>query len=812
MGQWEKEWYKPMATDLERDFLQYKRQLIRMSFGRMNQPQFEAVTHIHGPLLILAGAGSGKTTVLVNRIANMIRYGDSYTDQTVPYTVSQEDVDFLRSCLGRPGALSPEEQEQLEALIGHNRVKPWNILAITFTNKAAGELKERLAGMLGEIAADINAATFHSACVRILRRYIDRLGFQSSFTIYDTDDSLKVIKECLRELNLAESKHSPRAILSAMGRAKDHMQTPAQLAAAMKDDYMGSIVARVYDLYQKTLKRANAVDFDDIITLTVRLFQENPDVLEYYQRRFQYIMVDEYQDTNNSQYMLVSLLAAAHQNLCVVGDDDQSIYKFRGATIENILSFENQFEGAKVIRLEQNYRCTQNILDAANAVIENNRERKGKTLWTENGEGSQVQVYRSLDEDGEARHIADTILENVRQGSAFKDHAILYRVNAQSNVLEKCLVKYAIPYRIIGGLRFFERKEIKDLIAYLSVVNNPSDTLRLLRIVNEPKRGIGEATMAAASEIAAGLGISLFEVLQSSDSYPQLSKKANSLQSFAGVIAQLIEMSEQVPLDELFDAVMERTGYRHAMELLGLEGETRLENLNELKTNILKYIDEAEEPSLGGFLEEISLYTDLDRMTDDDAVLLMTMHSAKGLEFPYVFIAGLEEGIFPGNQAIYNPAEIEEERRLAYVGITRAKKRLFLSNAESRMMYGKTARNQMSRFIKEIPGELREFIDTTVHTSKAPVHAGATPYGRSGSSRLGKGVSETDKSIGISRRVSTSQGGISFAPGDTVTHKVFGKGMVLSATPMANDTLVEIAFEKAGTKKIMANFARLKKA
>ena len=800
-----------MASDLERDFLQYKRQLIRASFGRMNQPQFEAVTCIQGPLLILAGAGSGKTTVLVNRIANMIRYGDSYTDQTVPYTVTQEDVDFLKSCLTHPDSLSPEEQEQAEQLIGHNRVRPWNILAITFTNKAAGEMKERLAAMLGEVAADINAATFHAACVRILRRYIDRLGFQTSFTIYDTDDSLKVIKKCLKELNLDEAKFSPRAILSAMGRAKDYMQTPAQLAASMKDDYMGSVVARVYDLYQKSLKQANAVDFDDIITLTVRLLQENPDVLEYYQRRFQYIMVDEYQDTNNSQYLLVSMLAAVHKNLCVVGDDDQSIYKFRGATIENILSFEKQFDGAKIIRLEQNYRSTQNILDAANEVIKNNQKRKGKELWTQNGAGSQIQIYRALDEDGEARHIADTILEDVRQGCSFRDHAILYRVNAQSNVLESCLVKYGIPYRIVGGLRFYERKEIKDLIAYLSVVNNPNDTLRLLRIVNEPKRGIGDATMASASEISAGLGISLFEVLQTSDNYPQLSKKSNSLQSFAGVIAQLMEMNEQLPLDELFDAVMERTGYRHAMELLGQEGETRLENLNELKTNILKYMEDAEEPTLSGFLEEIALYTDLDRMTDDDAVLLMTMHSAKGLEFPYVFIAGLEEGIFPGNQALYNPAEVEEERRLAYVGITRAKKRLFLSNAEHRMMYGKTARNPMSRFIKEIPQELQEFVDATAYTSRVPAHGGATPYGRSSSSRPGKGVSETDKSIGISRKVSAGQSGASFAPGDAVAHKVFGQGMVLSATPMGNDTLVEIAFEKVGTKKIMANFARLKK-
>lgn len=758
-----------------------------------------------GPVLILAGAGSGKTTVVVNRIANMLRYGDAYNSDKIYGQVTQDQLDFLQAYLDGVH----EDEPAVADMISVNRIKPWNILSITFTNKAAGELKERLEKMLGEDAAYIQASTFHSCCVRILRREIDKLGYASSFTIYDTDDSVRVIKECMKNLRLDEKSFPPKAMLNAIGRAKDQMIYPADYLANYGADYRQKTIAQIYEAYQSALKKADALDFDDIISLTVTLFEKFPEVLEYYQDKYRYIMVDEYQDTNYAQYRLISLLASKYRNLCVVGDDDQSIYKFRGATIENILHFEDQFQDTLVIRLEQNYRSTEKILDAANHVIENNTHRKGKNLWTDKKGGEKITVYRAQDDFGEAQFITTTIMDNVLKGRKYSDHAILYRMNAQSNNLENHLLKGGIPYRMVGGLRFYERKEIKDLIAYLSVINNPSDTLRLRRIVNEPKRGIGEATMATAVQISQAVDVSLFEVLEHAGDFPTLARKSGALMQFAQMIRSLMQKEQELSLEEFFRAVLEDTGYLRYLELMGDEGVTRIENVNELTTNIIKYEESTEEPSLGGFLEEVALFTDLDNYdTSADAVTLMTMHAAKGLEFPFVFIPGMEEGIFPGMQSMYNPEEVEEERRLAYVGITRAKEKLYLTSSATRMLFGSTVRNRPSRFIGEIPQDLTDVTDETVRVFQN------TDVGTVDKKAQRKMDISISRSIGIAqgkKQASASvSSGITFSKGDTVSHSVFGTGIVLSAKPMGNDTLLEIAFDKVGTKKIMANFAKIK--
>lgn len=766
----------------------------------MNDRQKEAVFQVKGPLLILAGAGSGKTTVLVNRVANLIKYGDAYQSAWAPDTVGEADVAFLEDTL----AGRADDPERLRRLLAVRPAKPWNVMAITFTNKAAGELKERLANMLGEEAQDIMASTFHSACVRMLRRDIERLGYNRSFTIYDADDQQRIVKDCIKTLNIDEKMFPPKSMANAIGRAKDQLITPEAFSKMYENEYRMSVVAKVYAAYQQKLRQADALDFDDIIMLTVRLLEENPDVLEYYQNRYRYIMVDEYQDTNIAQYKLVSLLSSAHQNLCVVGDDDQSIYRFRGATIENILCFESQFPGAKVIRLEQNYRSTQRILDAANAVISHNKERKGKNLWTSNGEGEQIIVYRSTDDFKEAAFVADTVLDNVGAGAKFSDHAVLYRNNAQSNNIERYFVKSSIPYRIIGGLRFYERKEIKDIIAYLSVLNNPADTLRLSRIINEPKRGIGAATVASAAEIAGALGISLFEVLENADAYAALARKSASLKQFAGMMRAFMDRLDSEPMHVIVNELLEESGYLRTIKSLGEEGETRLENIKELVSNIVKYEQENEEATLSGFLEEVALFTDLDNYDPNtDAVILMTMHAAKGLEFPYVFIVGMEEGILPGIRAIGNEEDIEEERRLVYVGITRAKKQLYLTAAASRMLYGSTSRNRLSRFLEEIPKEYKDFQDGTVTISK--IDPSTYVAANRGASR------KVARTLGISGQSVTAATGVQYDIGDIVVHRVFGEGKVLSATPMGNDVLVEVSFSGFGIKKIMANFAKLEK-
>ncbi len=784
--------------ELEQRYQDLKQRILEQEYPQLNEMQKKAVFQVNGPLLILAGAGSGKTTVLVNRIAYLLEFGNAYHADTFTPMIDEEEIRFLEDYL----AGDSQNRERMLELIAAPTVKPWNVLAITFTNKAANELKERLTARLGEQGGEVRSGTFHSICVRILRRGIGALGYTSSFTIYDTDDSLRVIKDCLEDLNVNDKMFPPKACLAEISRQKDAMISPEAFTKQSESDFRLKTIANVYLLYQRRLKQANAVDFDDLILLTVELFQQFPEVLEHYQNLYKYILVDEYQDTNQLQYRLVSLLSRKHQNLCVVGDDDQSIYRFRGATIENILSFEQQFSNAVVIRLEQNYRSTQHILDAANKVIEHNQGRKGKNLWTRNGEGEKVLVFRGRDDYEESSFVTQTIEDDVQKGMKFSDHAILYRMNAQSNQIERHLIKSGIDYRIVGGTKFFDRKEIKDVLAYFHVIDNPSDTVRLKRIINEPKRGIGDATVKTVETIANQTGLSIFEVMRSADQYDALSKKAKPLMAFVGMIEELANYELTFGLDELLDELMEATGYRVALTAQGVEGRVRLENIEELKTNLVKYMEENPEGALSGFLEEVSLFTDLDNLNDsDDKVVLMTIHSAKGLEFPVVFIIGMEEGIFPSFNSIQSEAEIEEERRLAYVGITRAKKKLVITTAAQRMMFGNTNRNLPSRFLKELPEENIEVIDNTRAVYRQPQPARPVMEPRTRRPEV--------ESVGMPRK--REQAVLDFAAGDTVMHKVFGKGMVLSLTPMGNDTLVEVAFDKVGTKKIMANFAKLTK-
>ncbi len=773
----------------------------------LNPPQQEAVRTVTGPVSVLAGAGSGKTTAIVNRIAFMMRFGNAYDGEIPPF--SAEDTEFLRQIAD--GETAPDEQ-RLTEILGYAPIPGWRILAITFTNKAAAELKARLETMLGESAADVWAATFHSACVRILRQHIDRLGYTSDFTIYDADDSQRVIKDLLKEPSLQdrsrgvslEKAFPPKAVAHEISRAKDRLLTPQDMLQEADGDYRRSKIAQIYAAYQQRLKDSNAVDFDDIILLTVRLFREQPDVLEKYQNRCRYLLVDEYQDTNPAQYELIHLLAEKHRNLCVVGDDDQSIYKFRGATIENILSFESQFPDCKVIRLEQNYRSTKQILKAANSVIRNNQGRKDKTLWTDLAEGEKIHWYRAADQNAEARFVAETVQEGVKQGGLYQNYAVLYRTHALSNTLERQLAQAGIPYRIYGGLRFFDRKEIKDIVSYMCVVNNPFDILRFTRIINEPKRGIGAQTLADITAISLDLGISPLEVLRTADSYPAIAKRAKVLQEAADVFDRLQEAAETMPLDAFYDTLLETSGYMDMLRAEGEEGENRIENIKELKTSILSYINTAEnegdEPTLSGFLEEISLYTDQDRADESqDAMTLMTIHAAKGLEFENVFLIGLEEGVFPGRRSMDSPEEIEEERRLAYVAITRAKQRLYITTTSFRMLYGQTASNTSSRFLREMDPEVIEKEEPEQQSTFTASQGGTKP-------KL-----QTDAFFRYAEKNSGSVPDLSFTAGDRVKSFIHGEGTVLTVTPMGGDVLLEIAFDRVGTKKIMAKYARIRK-
>ncbi len=806
------------------NYLHQRRRVLERVFSRMNAPQREAVFRTEGPLLILAGAGSGKTTVLVNRIAHLVRFGNAYHSNDIPPFLPDNAAETLRRYAD--GELPLDYG--IDALCAVDPCPAWRILAITFTNKAAGELKDRLEAMLGEDGRQVMAGTFHAFCARVLRQDGGALGYSSHFTIYDTDDSRRLMKECMKAVGVEERTLGHKAILSEISRAKDSLLSPDEYAASVGEDFRLKKVAACYQLYQKRLRDADAMDFDDLLVRTVELFETEPTVLQKYQKRFKYLMIDEYQDTNHAQYRFVSLLAQASRNLCVVGDDDQSIYKFRGATIENILNFEEQFSPCTVIRLEQNYRSTQNILDAANAVIAKNRNRKPKTLWTQNGKGELLQWHTLDNEDEEGRFIARTVLDKVAEGRHYRDMAVLYRANAQSNAIERSLIKSGIPYRILGGHRFNDTKEVRDAIAYLRVINNPDDSVSLRRIINEPKRGIGDTTLDKASALAAEQGVSLYTVLAHADEYAALSRAASHILPFICMMNGLRDtlQEQELSLHLLYMDMLEKTGYLAMWKAAGEAEADRVDNLNELASSIRNYEQNSDEdfPQLSGFLEENALMTDVDNYdAGADALVLMTMHAAKGLEFPIVFLPGFEDNIFPGMQTMFRPEELEEDRRLCYVALTRAKQELVITCARSRMLYGSTTRNRPSRFLQEMPSALLD-----VH-EQSPAYGGYGSGYRASSSDGGgyrrSCLDESDTPT-YTPRVAGERtgGGITAAAskpataavgeyhaGDTVRHKTFGVGTIEKVAPMGNDLLLTIHFAEVGTKKIMATFAKLTK-
>ena len=825
-----------MQTSIEQRYLSVKRRLFDKAFSELNERQREAVFSVNNPLLILAGAGSGKTTVLVRRIAFIIRYGNAYFSDYVPYGTDENRVAELeRAMMLQPEAI----KEHILPQFSNNACEPYRVLAITFTNKAANEIKERLARMFPEeagTASDIWAGTFHSICVRILRQHGERMGYRPGFTIYDADDTKKAMLAAMKRLNIDEKLLSVKTVINAVSRAKDKLLSPDAFALEAGQDYRQKQVARVYEEYQRYLRESNALDFDDIIMQTVLLLRRYPEICEAYQRRFRYVCVDEFQDTNVAQMQLTVLLTnPTTRNLMVVGDDDQSIYRFRGATIENILAFDKTFPDAKIIKLEQNYRSTGNILDAANAVISNNRGRKGKTLWTSSGEGSKIRLKLCDDQNMEARYLVDTVSRAVAKKEAtYRDFAILYRTNAQSQSIEKAFARAAVPYRVLGGTRFTDRKEIRDVVAYLQLISNHDDNTRLARIINEPRRKIGAKTLETIALIAAEQECSQFSVIERADSFVALKNSATTLLHFASIINDLSHLAKSTPLDALFDLMLEKTGYRQMLVAAGPEEAERLENLDEFKSGILEYMQDNDEPSLTGFLEETALVADVDRYDETaDAVVMMTVHSAKGLEFPVVFLPGMEEGLFPGMQTITEgQTEMEEERRLAYVAITRAKKELYILHTRNRLLYGQTMYNPVSRFVSEIPESLVEKLDESETNAvrvrqnrygdytygqygaygnnyNAPVQPKRTYYSESATrtpsspSFAKPATTPTHPAASTSREV--------FAPGDRVKHLNFGEGEILSVKSMGADTLYEIMFDTVGTKKLMATYARLKK-
>lgn len=784
----------------EETTIELKRAALNHYFQNLNTPQQQAVFHVNGPVLVLAGAGSGKTTAMIHRIVQMIHFGDGWVQANA--SITKEDAAYLKDYIADK---QPADLERLCSILAVQPIQPWHILAITFTNKAANELRSRLLQAIGEECASmLHASTFHSACVRILRRSISKLGYDSNFTIYDTDDSQRLMKSCIADADVSEKQFPPRAVLTEISLAKDRMCSPEYFCIEAGSDYRKMVIGKLYKEYQNRLKSANALDFDDLIYKTVELLESFPEELEYYQNRFRYIMVDEYQDTNHAQFRLVQLLSKKHQNLCVVGDDDQSIYRFRGATIENILNFEKQFQNAVVIRLEQNYRSTKTILEAANDVIAHNAGRKEKTLWTDLEDGKKIIWYKAVDETDESRFVAEKIAKEVQNGASYQDFAVLYRMNAQSNNIERMFVKEKIPYHIYGGTRFYDRKEIKDVLAYMTILYNPFDMVRFKRIVNEPKRGIGDATMEMLENITRDLGISPIDVMRDSETYPVLSKKVAHLKKFALMVDELTDAVKTMQLDEFFDLLLQKTGYADYLKNMGEEGKIRLENVQELKSNILKYMKESELPSLENFLEEVSLYADAEQTeTAPDTVSMMTIHAAKGLEFKTVFLIGMEENIFPSARSINSLDEndLEEERRLAYVAITRAKKQLCVSTTDRRMLFGMTTSNPRSRFLGEIQGDCMEQVQ-----SKKNVAAGTRKV-------------EMVQSISLQQQLAsrrnhhpqkTAAKSVNYSVGARVRHKIFGEGTILSVTDMANDSMLEIGFDQVGTKKVMANFASSK--
>lgn len=858
-----------MITDNDRQqFMQLRKELLEAEFSRLNPQQRQAVFQINGPLLVLAGAGSGKTSVLVNRIAYMIKYGDAYHSAKVPETLMEADLKLMQDAVrsgakasrdikAGPGAgfpLSEEERDRLVSIMRDKPVHPASVLAITFTNKAAREMKERLENILGGTVNDIWVSTFHAACVRILRRDIEKLGYSRSFVIFDTSDQQTLIKDCIKELNLNDKNFPVREVLSKIGRAKDQLKEPPEYAREAGVDFRLSKIARIYELYQKKLKSNNALDFDDIILLTIKLFLDHPDVMEYYQRKFKYILVDEYQDTNTAQYTLVSLLSKHFRNLCVVGDDDQSIYSFRGADISNILDFEKEFNDAKVIKLEQNYRSTKTILEAANNVIKNNLGRKSKRLWTENDKGEGIQYFEAGNEREEADYIAcliDSLIKD--EGRKYKDFALLYRINAQSRALEEAFMKAGIPYRIFGGLKFYDRKEIKDILAYLRLIQNPSDDVALKRIINVPRRGIGNTTLDAAENAAAERSCSIFSIISSAQEVPELKRAASKLTEFADMIGSFRAMSDSMTVQELIEAVINKSGILEELQAEETdEARTRIENIKELISGAIEFESQSDEKGLEAYLANVSLVTDIDNLDgDNDRVVLMTLHSAKGLEFPVVFIPGFEEGVFPGMRSMDSEAELEEERRLCYVGITRARERLYLTSTYSRTLFGNTTFNRCSRFMDEIPEELVQTAGKKVRVSDSFTGrqrgfgasfdtdgfgmaggfgvsraSGRSTAGNSGTVAGTGGLGGTGSGPGIvtgpgkavfgrMAEASDSGGGKAagsdYKVGDQVVHKKFGVGKISAVILDKGDQILEIDFRNSGMKRLVAAFANLVK-
>lgn len=806
-------------NELEKRFITARRKAIELNYQHLNPMQREGVLTTEGPLLLLAGAGSGKTTVLINRVANLLRYGRGSDTEEIPMPISEDEVEFLEQYVQDP---QPEMRPLMQYLCAVQPARPWEVLAITFTNKAAGELKERLERMLGEEARDVWAATFHAACVRILRRDIDKLGYDRNFTIYDTDDSKRVLKDIIKELDLEEKTFPPRELLGVISNAKGEMQSPEDFCQLWehRGDWRKIRIGKVYKLYNKRLREANALDFDDIILHTVTLLQSDKDTREYYQNKFRYVLIDEYQDTNHLQFLLAGLLTGSHGNICVVGDDDQSIYRFRGADITNILSFEQRYKNARTIRLEQNYRSTQNILDAANAVIRNNEGRKGKTLWTQNGAGDPVTVKTCYNESDEANFVVGDIMTAYNRGANWRDNAILYRMNAQSNALEYAFKRNGVPYKIVGGVKFFDRSEVKDMLAYLCVICNPADDLRLRRIINVPARKIGGASLEKARALAATEGKSLFEIVCAAREYPELKSAAGRMAEFGQLIMELRTLCDNLELVEFYGRVCEMTGYVQMLqEKNDMESRGRLENVQELASSISAFLENGpDDPSLAGFLNEVALYTDLDGQSDsDNCVTLMTMHCAKGLEFDRVYVTGMDEGVFPGNRAMGEQEEMEEERRLCYVAMTRAKKSLTMTHVRQRMLFGQTEPKMPSRFLEEIPEKNMQWIgkpeprrevrwedDWSGGWSAVP----RVMY-RDYESKYQQKPESVQRAVSAARRApsTTSAPLMQLKAGEQVRHSAFGEGMVLSVRPMGGDALLEVSFDKVGTKKLMLKAA-----
>ena len=808
-----------------------KQRIFEKAYSHLNGKQREAVFATEGPLLVLAGAGSGKTTVLVQRIAHLVRYGDAYTNEDYAAELLFEPyIEKLEVLASDPGA-SRESLENAMVTLAHNPARPYQILAITFTNKAANEIKSRLEAQLGASALDVWAGTFHSICAKLLRMYIDRLGFERSFTIYDTDDQKRLMNAIIKEFEVSDKTFPAKSVLNEISRAKEKLLLP--------DDYEGIIgthdlrrrtILRLYREYELRKRSANALDFDDLILLTVKLFEEDAELLEKYREKFRYILVDEYQDTNKAQFKLTQLLCNAENNIMVVGDDDQSIYKFRGATIDNILSFDRIFPGTKTVKLEQNYRSSGVIVNAANSVILNNKGRKGKTLWTDNAEGEKIRVRECDTQNSEAQYIVNRISDLVSSGTyKFEDFAVLYRMNAQAGALETVFAKSGIPYRIIGGMRFYERKEIKDVIAYLCVLANPGDSLRLKRIINVPKRGIGEATVEELERISLSEGKDMLACASNAAAYPSLSRAAAKLAQFAEMMYALREGYDKLPIGVFVEKVIEQTGYLAALAALDeAEAKDRTANVKELVSNAVQYANTTPDATLEAFLEEVALVADIDNYDKDaPAVVMMTVHSAKGLEFPVVFLPGMEEGVFPGAQTIgAADDEMEEERRLAYVAITRAKDQLYILHCRSRMVFGRTEYHQKSRFVEELPEEYCEYeggrMDFTYDREE---YAAAGAFGGTDGKAAPRGAVKSKpaaapkasayaynkaRELAKMRDERRAANAEKFTVGQRVAHPVFGNGTVLGVKPMAADVLYEVAFDTAGTKKIMGNYAKMK--